>query len=102
SDRLRDRFGAERQRTGISWDVDVDTHDLRRHPASNSSNFWGDTRPQSSSSFITAGEQAQLPRQYTGSSVNSPSGVVSWKSTPRRCFTCSVSTSAPIDWHDSA
>src|SRR5262249_7208593 len=76
-DRLRSRLCAERERAGIARNVNVDTHDLRRHCASNSSKRCGVTFPQISSSFMTAGEHAQLPRQYTGSSVNSPSAVVS-------------------------
>src|SRR6185369_4835846 len=76
-DGARHALRAEGQRGGITGNVNHRAHQSPPRSASSASNCSGETRPNSSSSIITAGEQAQLPRQYTGSSENSPSGVVS-------------------------
>src|SRR5262249_49525836 len=76
-DRARHALSAEGQRGGITGNVNHCAHQSPPRSASSASSCAGETRPNSSSSIITAGEQAQLPRQYTGSSENAPSGVVS-------------------------
>ena len=66
-DRLHHLLGAERERGGLAGDEDPDrrAHDrppLRRAPTS-ASKRRSSTRPKTSSSIITAGAAAQLPRQ---------------------------------------
>src|SRR5450755_739124 len=75
--RARDGFGAQGERTGIARHVDVGRHVGRSRAATMSSKLCAVTRPKRSPSIIMAGEQAQFPRQYTGSSVKAPLAVVS-------------------------
>jgi hypothetical protein len=59
-------------------------------------------RPRSAPSIISAGDSAQLPRQYTGSIVIAPSREVCLNSTPSRRVSRAASASLPIAWQASA
>ena len=72
-DGARDRFRAERKRAGIARNEYLEAQGAFSAAATSSSNRSAVTLPYSSPSIITAGEHAQLPRQYTGSSVKAPS-----------------------------
>src|SRR5688572_3803535 len=71
---------------------------------SSASSFAAVRRPTGRLSIMAAGLVAHRPRQYAGSTVTLPPGVVLplRHDTPRRRSTCATSSSPPIDWQASA
>src|SRR5258706_6429114 len=80
-ERAHHSIRTQRHRRCFAGYIDSDGHFLAL--ANSASNRSGVTPACNSLSIISDGPQAQLPRQYTGSSVKPPSALVPSKSTPR-------------------
>src|SRR5690606_28601869 len=70
---LHDLFRAQSKGAGISRNINARLHE--RTSATISETFSASIRPMTSPSSSAAGEQAHMPRQYTGSRVTLPSPV---------------------------
>src|SRR6185312_1786316 len=99
---LRHFMGTDGEGGGIARHEDAHAHRPSSPSAISRSKAAASTRPWSLPSSMSAGEQAQSPRQNTGSRVKRPSAEVSWKSMPRRPLICSASRSLPMLWQASA